>query len=71
MKRVLAAAVAIVLAAQSAAFAQTAPPPPAQPPAPKTLAANMGVYVFPTEGQSAKMQSQQEAECYSWAVQKF
>jgi hypothetical protein len=58
----------MVLAAQSATFAQTAPPPPAQP-APKTLAATMSVYVFPTEGQPPGMQSQQEAECYGWAVQ--
>jgi len=35
----------------------------------KTLAATMGVYVFPTEGQDAAQQSKDEAECYSWAVQ--
>ncbi len=35
----------------------------------KTLASTMNVYVFPTEGQDAKQQSMDEAECYSWAVQ--
>jgi hypothetical protein len=35
----------------------------------KTLASTMNVYVFPTEGQDAKQQSIDEAECYSWAVQ--
>lgn len=36
---------------------------------PKTLASSMDVYVFPTEGQDAKQQSMDEAECYNWAVQ--
>jgi len=35
----------------------------------KTLAATMNVYVFPTTGQAADQQSQDEAACYSWAVQ--
>jgi len=35
----------------------------------KTLAATMSVYVFPTEGQAAEQQSQDEAGCYTWAVQ--
>jgi hypothetical protein len=39
-----------------------------QPPS-KTLAATMNVYVFPTEGQDASQQSQDEAECYNWAYQ--
>lgn len=34
----------------------------------KTLAATMDVYVFPTAGQDAQQQSQDEAACYSWAV---
>ncbi len=38
-------------------------------PAPKTLAATMNVYVFPTTGQNPAQQSQDEAECYNWAVQ--
>ena len=35
----------------------------------KSLAATMNVYVFPTEGQAAGQQSQDEAACYTWAVQ--
>ena len=35
----------------------------------KTLASTMDVYVFPTKGQPADQQSQDEAECYNWAVQ--
>jgi hypothetical protein len=35
---------------------------------PKTLAATMDVYVFPTEGQDSSQQSKDEAECYTWAV---
>jgi hypothetical protein len=35
----------------------------------KTLAATINVYVFPTTGQSAEQQSQDEAACYAWAVQ--
>ena len=35
----------------------------------KTLAATLDVYVFPTKGQSPDQQSQQEVECYNWAVQ--
>jgi hypothetical protein len=34
----------------------------------KTLASTIDVYVFPTEGQSTSQQSQDEAECYEWAV---
>ncbi len=36
---------------------------------PKTLAATIDVYVFPTQGQDASQQSKDEAECYNWAVQ--
>ena len=36
-------------------------------PAAKTLAATMDVFVFPTEGQEASQQSQDEAACYGWA----
>jgi hypothetical protein len=35
----------------------------------KTLAATMNVYVFPTQGQTPEVQSQDEAACYNWAVQ--
>jgi hypothetical protein len=51
-----------VTAGASSVVAQTAP-------APKTLAATMNVYVFPTTGQDASQQSQDEAACYQWAVQ--
>ena len=34
----------------------------------KTLAATLGVYVFPAEGQEASQQSKDEADCYEWAV---
>ncbi len=33
----------------------------------KTLASTMDVFVFPTEGQEATQQSQDEAACYGWA----
>lgn len=43
---------------------------PAQaPPAGKTLAATLQVYVFPTTGQTPEVQSTDEASCYGWAVQ--
>lgn len=35
----------------------------------KTLAATLNVYVFPQAGQNASAQSQDESQCYSWAVQ--
>ncbi len=38
------------------------------PPAGKTLASTMNVYVFPSNGQDAAQQSKDEAECYNWAV---
>lgn len=34
----------------------------------KSLSSTMEVYVFPTEGQDASLQSKDEAECYEWAV---
>jgi outer membrane lipoprotein SlyB len=34
----------------------------------KTLASTMEIYVFPNKGQAADQQSQDEAECYNWAV---
>ncbi len=39
-----------------------------QPTGQKTLAATMDVFVFPTQGQDAKQQSMDEAECYNWAA---
>jgi hypothetical protein len=35
-----------------------------------TLASAIGMYVFPTKGQSANQQSQDEAACYQWAVKQ-
>jgi hypothetical protein len=55
-------AIACVVAGATEVRAQTAP-------APKTLAATMDVYVFPTAGQDASQQSQDEAACYEWATQ--
>ena len=48
------------------AVAQTTP---AAPPAQKTLAATMGVYMFPSAGQTPEQQSKDESECYTWAVE--
>ncbi len=64
MKRVILCSVAVVAAIATLAVAQTE-----SPSGQKTLAATMDVYVFPTEGQDAKQQSKDEAECYNWAVQ--
>ena len=36
----------------------------------KTLAATMGVYVYPTKGQTPEDQSIDEVECYNWGVQQ-
>jgi hypothetical protein len=56
--------VILVFASAGAPMAQTAPVP-----APKSLAATIDVYVFPTEGQTPEQQSTDEATCYSWAVE--
>jgi hypothetical protein len=50
----------ITLIVPLAAFAQ-------DDPSGKTLAATMDVFVFPTEGQDASQQSQDEATCYEFA----
>jgi len=49
----------------------TAIPALAQSPAAaqKSLASTLNVYVFPTTGQDSSQQSQDEAACYTWAVQ--
>jgi hypothetical protein len=44
-------------------LAQTAPPS-----GQKTLAATVGVYVFPSSGQDSGQQSKDESDCYDWAV---
>src|SRR4051812_23610886 len=69
----------VALVTPCAVNAQAAPPPPAPPaaaappPAPpaaqKSLAATLNVYVFPGAGQTPTQQSQDENECYHWAVQ--
>jgi hypothetical protein len=41
-----------------------------QPAAQKTLAATMGVYVYPAKGQATEQQSMDEVECYDWGVQQ-
>jgi Glycine-zipper domain len=64
MKRIVFTAVAILLTVQvpTGVHAQSAP-------AQKSVASAIGVYVFPAAGQNASTQSQDEAQCYSWAVQ--
>jgi hypothetical protein len=64
MKRVV-VIVALILAAQVATQAQSQQ---AAPSGQKSLAATMNVYVFPQQGQSASVQSKDEAACYDWAV---
>jgi len=56
---VLAIAAAIPAAAQSTDSASSQ----------KSLASTLEVYVFPTKGQEASQQSQDEAACYTWAVE--
>ncbi len=64
MKKIFVAAILAVLVSRLSTRAQTQ-----QPPSGKTLAATMGVYVFPTSGQLSDEQSIDEAQCYQWAVQ--
>ena len=59
MKRTLFVSVVTVLAI-GALFAQDS--------AQKSLSSTIGVYVFPTKGQSADQQSIDEVDCYQWAV---
>jgi hypothetical protein len=54
------------VACGSVALAQTATAPPTGQ---KTLAATMNIYAFPTKGQLPEQQSQDEAACYTYAVQ--
>ena len=65
MKRILLVAALVGLAAGSVAVVHSQSESTGQ----KTLAATMNVYVFPTKGQEPTQQSQEEAECYNWAVQ--
>jgi hypothetical protein len=64
MKRVLIAAV-IVAISGVVTRAQTSTSSSAEQ---KSLAAAMGVYVFPSSGQGSSQQSKDEGECYNWAV---
>jgi hypothetical protein len=59
----------VVALAGSSFVVGQAPPAPAAPTGQKTLAATMNVHVFPTKGQAADQQSQDEAACYSYAQQ--
>ncbi len=58
----IATASLMALAVPTLALSQT------EPTGQKTLAATVGVYVFPTEGQVWDQQSKDEATCYAWAV---
>jgi uncharacterized protein YcfJ len=66
MKRAIAFLNLIALASPSIALAQVDPASAGQ----KTLAATMNVYAFPTKGQAAAQQSEDEAACYTFAVQQ-
>ncbi len=62
MKRTVAATLSAILAGGSfALYAQSS--------GQKSLASSLNVAAFPTAGQSAQQQSQDEAACYQWAVQ--
>jgi hypothetical protein len=67
-------AVACVIAATTVCSVQAQTPPPGAvatgaPTGQKTLAASLNVAVFPSAGQAASQQSQDEGACYSWAKQ--
>jgi hypothetical protein len=65
MKKISVLAVLIGVAATPAALTQEL----AQPTGQKTLAATVGVFVYPAEEQTPEKQSRDEVECYNWAVQ--
>lgn len=54
-----------MLALSTAAHAQT---PATAPPAQKSIANTLEMYVFPAAGQAPEQQSKEETECYRWAV---
>jgi len=35
----------------------------------KTVASSIGVYAFPSKGQTSRVQSKDEADCYEWAME--
>jgi hypothetical protein len=63
MKNTFSACLIAALFTTQPIWAQTAAPT-----GQKTLAATLGVYVFPAAGQASDQQSKDEAECYNWAV---
>ncbi|HEX6901238.1 MAG TPA: glycine zipper domain-containing protein [Thermoanaerobaculia bacterium] len=65
MTRTAPIALSMLLILPAAPGAQSQTPPASKP---KTLAATVGVYVFPAAGQPADRQSIDEADCYKWAV---
>jgi hypothetical protein len=56
----------MIAAAPALAQGAAVAPPSGQ----KTLASTVGVYVFPTTGQTTEQQNKDEGECYTWAVQQ-
>jgi len=66
MKRIVASVILILMSAPSVVLAQMAPASAGQ----KSLAATLNVYAFPTKGQSSSQQSEDEAACYTYAVQQ-
>jgi hypothetical protein len=57
-----------LLLAMPAAVLIAAAPAWTQASGQQSLASTLGVYVFPSAGQDASQQSQDEAACYQWAV---
>jgi hypothetical protein len=66
MRRAIAIGISIALIAPSVALAQVDPAAAGQ----KTLAATRNIFAFPTNGQAASQQSEDEAACYTFAVQQ-
>jgi hypothetical protein len=69
MRGIALATCALVLQAQAQTPAQSSPQtsaPPARA-ADQSLAASAGVMVYPSKGQSADQQAQDEAQCFTWA----
>jgi hypothetical protein len=62
----LACVAATIVVSSLRAQTPTISPPTGQ----KTLAATLNVYAFPGTGQTTTQQSQDETECYNWAVQE-
>ena len=60
--------VGVVLGAMLAVTAAVAQTPAPAPPAQKSIASTLEMYVFPSAGQAPEQQSKEEAECYQWAV---